>query len=150
MTIKITGIPELQQTLAGIRRMPAQVLDDMATIAYTTMRAGAGRHSPRPSGTGFLFKSLFREGAGTMLQRVGHDGALAPYAQWVIFGAVAHEIKPRKAKVLSWIGGIGGNRRVFRYRVWHPGYIGDNYRDEALNAALQHLAASVSTRLGAL
>lgn len=148
MTVTITGIPELQQTLAGIRRMPAQVLDDMATIAYTTMRAGAGRHSPRPEGTGNLFRSLFREGAGTLVQRVGHAGP--DYAEHVIFGSRAHEIRPKTpGGVLAWRSRFGGPM-IFRRRVWHPGYIGNNYRDEALNAALQHLAASVSTRLGAL
>jgi hypothetical protein len=126
-------------------------VDDMATIAYGTFRAGAGRHAPRPNGTGRLFASLFHRGTNTLVQSVGHDGTVAPHAEFVIFGSVPHEIRPKGpptgAKVLSW---MMGNRRVFARRVWHPGYAGDNYRDTALADALAILPAAVSDSLKGL
>lgn len=150
ITVTIKGIPEAQFMLARIAGIPEQVLDDMAAIGHEGMRQGAGRHSPRPTGTGRLYRSLFRSGQGTKRQQVGHSLDDAPHAEHVIFGSIPHEIKPKNAKVLSWIGGIGFNRRVFRSRVWHPGYIGDNYRDRALNDSVARLPDFLSQRMGAL
>lgn len=150
MTIRITGVQELQRTLSLIGGIPAQVVDDMAAIAYGSMREGAGRHSPRPEGTGRLYRSLFRTGTGTKTQAVGHSLDDAPHAEHVIFGSIPHEIKPKNAKVLSWIGGVGFNQRVFARRVWHPGYIGDNYRDTALSDAFRRFPDFVSQRMGAI
>jgi len=152
MTIRITviGVPELQRTLALIGGIPAQVVDDMAAIAYQGMREGAARHSPRPEGTGNLFRSLFREGAGTKTQRVGHSLDDAPQAEHVIFGSRPHEIRPKKpGGVLAWRSRFGGPM-VFARRVWHPGYIGDNYRDVALNDAFRRFPDFVTQRMGAL
>ena len=150
ISITVTGVTELQRTLSLIGGIPAQVVDDMAAIAYTGMREGAGRHSPRPEGTGRLYRSLFHTGQGSKRQQVGHSLDDAPHAEHVIFGSIPHEIKPRNAKVLSWIGGIGYNRRVFRFRVWHPGYIGDNYRDVALSDAFRRFPDFVTQRMGAI
>ena len=150
ISITVTGVTELQRLLLSINGIPAQVVDDMAAIAYTGMREGAGRHSPRPGGTGRLYRSLFRTGTGSKTQAVGHSLDDAPHAEHVIFGSIPHEIKPRNAKVLSWIGGIGYNRRVFRFRVWHPGYIGDNYRDVALSDAFRRFPDFVNQRMGAI
>lgn len=150
MTIRITGVQELQRTLSLIGGIPAQVVDDMAAIAYQGMREGAARHSPRPNGTGRLYRSLFRSGQGTKRQQVGHSLDDAPHAEHVIFGSIPHEIKPKNAKVLSWIGGVGFNQRVFARRVWHPGYIGDNYRDTALSDAFRRFPDFVSQRMGAI
>lgn len=136
--------------LSSISGIPAQVVDDMAAIGFQGMRQGAGRHSPRPDGAGRLYRSLFRVGEGSKVQTVGHYLDEAPHAEHVIFGSIPHEIKPRNAKVLSWIGGVGFNRRVFRFRVWHPGYIGDNYRDAASTEAVARLPDFLSQRMGAL
>jgi len=152
MTTRITttGVPAAQLMLSQIRGVPAQVVDDMAAIGYQGMREGAGRHSPRPEGSGWLFRSLFRIGEGTKTQRVGHYLDEAPHAEHVIFGSFAHEIKPKRAGgVLAWRSRFGGPM-VFARRVWHPGYIGDNYRDVALNEAVGRLPDFVSQRMGAL
>lgn len=149
-SIRLTGIEELRRTLTLLGDVPTQVLDDMAAIAYGSMREGAGRHSPRPNGTGRLYRSLFRTGTGTKTQAVGHSLDDAPHAEHVIFGSIPHEIKPKNAKVLSWIGGVGFNQRVFARRVWHPGYIGDNYRDTALSDAFRRFPDFVSQRMGAI
>jgi hypothetical protein len=146
-SVKIEGLNEIAALVAVVSRIPTQVIDQMATVAFGTMRAGAGRHSPRPGGTGNLFASLFYAGAGTKRQEVGHDGARAPYAEFVIFGSRPHEIRPKNAKVLSWIGGPGFNTRIFARKVWHPGYIGDNYRDTALNDAIAMLPTAVGNAL---
>lgn len=150
ISITVTGVTELQRLLLSINGIPAQVVDDMAAIAYTGMREGAGRHSPRPGGTGRLYRSLFRTGTGSKTQAVGHSLDDAPHAEHVIFGSIPHEIKPKNAKVLSWIGGVGFNQRIFAKRVWHPGYIGDNYRDRALNDSVARLPDFLSQRMGAL
>lgn len=150
MTIRTIGIPEAQFMLARIAGIPAQVLDDMAAIGHEGMRQGAGRHSPRPGGTGRLYRSLFRTGTGSKTQAVGHSLDDAPHAEHVIFGSIPHEIKPKNAKALSWIGGVGFNQRIFAKRVWHPGYIGDNYRDRALNDSVARLPDFLSQRMGAI
>ena len=152
MTIRITitGVPELQRTLSLIGGIPAQVVDDMAAIAYTGMREGAGRHSPRPEGTGKLYRSLFHTGQGSKRQQVGHSLDDAPHAEHVIFGFPAHEIKPKRpGGVLAWRSRFGGPM-VFARRVWHPGYIGDNYRDVALSDAFRRFPDFVNQRMGAI
>ena len=143
MTIRTTGIPEVQQMLAAIRGMPEQVLDDMAAIAYGSMREGAGRHSPRPEGTGRLYRSLFRSGTGSLKQTVGHYLDEAPHAEHVIFGSIPHEIRPKKpGGVLAWRSRFGGPM-VFAKRVWHPGYIGDNYMIRAADDSIRQFRAIV-------
>lgn len=150
ISIRITGVQELQRTLSLIGGMPEQVLDDMAAIAYGSMREGAGRHSPRPEGTGRLYRSLFRSGTGSLKQTVGHYLDEAPHAEHVIFGSIPHEIRPKKpGGVLAWRSRFGGPM-VFAKRVWHPGYIGDNYRDAALDDAFRRFPDFVNRRMGAV
>ena len=147
LSVQITGIPALQLSLGLMRGLPRQVVDDMATIAYTTMRNGAGRHSPRPEGTGMLFRSLFREGTGSLTQTVGHNLNDAPHAEYVVFPTRPHWIRPKKpGGWLAWRSRFGGPM-IFRREVWHPGYAGDNYRDAAINDALAQFAAIVTNRL---
>ena len=137
ISITVTGTEELARTIASTRLLPRAVIDDMADIAQATMRAGAGRHSPRPGGTGRLFASLFRTGLGTLNQVVGHDLQSAPHALFVVFPTRPHLIVPKKpGGVLAWRADGGGGPWVFRKKVRHPGYRGDNYRDEAVTAAL--------------
>jgi hypothetical protein len=147
MFISIKGIDDVRGMLPRLREVPRQVVDDMATIAYNTMRAGAGRHSPRPMGTGRLFRSLFREGQGGLVQTVGHDLGAARHAEYVVFPTRPHWIRPKRAKMLSWIGGVGFNKRIFAREVWHPGYRGDNYRDEAINDVFAQFDAIVDANL---
>jgi hypothetical protein len=148
-SVTITGVEGLRQTLRNVAVFSRQVVDDMADIAFITMRSGAGRHSPRPQGTGRLFASLFREGAGTLRQVVGHDLGSAPHAMFVLFPTRPHEIVPKKpGGVLAWRSGGGGGPWVFRRRVWHPGYVGDNYRDEAVNDAIARMKQIVDTNFG--
>lgn len=144
-SVQVTGADVAAATILSVGRVPVNVMDGMAALAFATMRAGAGRHSPRPQGTGRLFASLNRQGAGALTQIVGHDRTQAPHAEWVIFGSRPHAIRPRNAKVLSW---IGPNGRVFARSVWHPGYIGDNYRDDAVEATMRALAGIVDNALG--
>jgi hypothetical protein len=152
VTIRITatGVPELQRTLSLIGGIPAQVVDDMAAIAYQGMREGAGRHSPRPEGSGRLYRSLFRVGEGSKTQTAGHYLDDAPHAEHVIFGSRPHEIRPKKpGGLLAWRSRLGGPM-IFARRVWHPGYIGDNYRDTALSDAFRRFPDFVTQRMGAL
>jgi hypothetical protein len=147
-TVQVQGLDATVAYIRGLSRLPRAVLDDMAAVAHEEMRRGAARHSPRPGGTGNLYRSLFINGIGSnqyqIRRTVGHDGAIAPYAQWVLFGSQPHEIKPKNAVVLSWIGGPGFNQRIFAKRVWHPGYVGDDYREVALRAAIAEMSGAVS------
>lgn len=133
--------------LQEFRQFPKFVIGDLAAAAWAPFRGGAGRHSPRPEGTGRLFRSLFHEGKGTIEQTIGHDPEVAPHAQYVVFPTVAHEIKPKKqGGWLAWRSRFGGPM-VFRRRVWHPGYEGDNYRDEAAAEAVARLPDFIANRL---
>jgi len=146
MSVTITGIDELKLTLGNIGSFERQVIDDMADIAFATMRAGAGRHTPRTGGTGRLFASLFRTGSGTLSQVVGHDLESAPHARFVVFPTRWHYIVPKKpGGTLAWRADGGGGPWVFRKKVRHPGYRGDNYRDEAVESALAGMRQIVET-----
>ena len=143
--IKITGLAEAIAAITDVPKLIEPVLTELAAQAHEGMRQGAGRHSPRPGGTGNLYASLYSK-AAPKFREVGHDTRLAPYAQWVIGGSVAHAIKPKKAKMLRWFAWPGGPP-VFSKGVWHPGYSGDNYLDRSADAAVQSLASIVDRTL---
>jgi hypothetical protein len=128
--------------------VPREVLDGMQAIAFATIRGGAGRHTPRPRGTGRLFASLFQDAPAPLTRRAGHDLDRAPHAQWVIGGSVPHAIPKLRGpnqKMLRWFGPTG--LPIFARSVWHPGYIGDNYIQSALNDTLRQFSAIVDRAL---
>lgn len=55
--------------------------------------------------------------------------ATAKYAQFVHDGTRPHEIRPRRARALRFIGRDGV---VFAARVWHPGYRGNPFLASAV------------------
>lgn len=138
IAVKVSGADKAATWAVNIVPYVAQqAISGMAKIAFDTMQQGAGRHSPRPDGTGKLRSSLYNESQGPLVSRVGHNTSVAPYAQWLLHGSVAHIIRARKAKMLRF---KLGNQTVFARFVKHPGYIGDNY----LNTAEQNALASFS------
>jgi hypothetical protein len=141
ISVIIKGIDGVVVELGKIGKPLARtVINSLADIAYEKMREGAGRHSPRINGTGFLFKSLFRtEYFQEARVTVGHDENIAPHAIFVVRRTRPHEIKQKiGGPMLHWIGGVGGNKHVFRHRVWHPGYIGDPYDEVASQEAVRN------------
>jgi len=147
-SIRITG---LDGVVVEIGRLPAEfsrrVLGEMSDVSYEQFRQGAGRHTPGVNGTGKLYKSLFKkvENSGMRIT-VGHDGDIAPHAIFVLRPTRPHAIKPRYAKRLSWIDNgrgdsIGSGKRVFSRGVWHPGYRGDPYDENATQEAVRQFAA---------
>lgn len=145
MTVTTKGIPEVVAYIRSLSTLQEEVIDGIAAVGYEGMRQGAGRHSPRPGGTGKLYASLYNRLIPKGRQ-VGHDTGQAPYAEWVIAGAVAHIIKPRNAKALRWFAWPGGPA-VFSKGVKHPGYAGDNYLARAADDAVKSLAAIVDRTL---
>lgn len=145
-TIGLDGVVvEIGRLPRGIERF---VINGLGDIAHEQMRQGAGRHSPRPTGTGRLYKSLFKdEDFGAARVTVGHDTTIAPHAIFVLRRTKPHEIKQRTGgPMLSWIdygGGenstrIGSGKRFFARSVWHPGYRGDRYDERAEQEALRN------------
>jgi len=55
-------------------------------------------------------------------------------AYFVDKGPKSHNIKPRKAKMLSW---RDGGQTIFAKRVHHPGYRGQPFRQRAAEEALR-------------
>jgi hypothetical protein len=145
MTVRIEGLDAAIATVTATLNIKERVLDDMAAVAYEGMRQGAGRHSPRPGGTGNLYRSLYSKLIPNG-REVGHDTRQAPYAEWVIGGSVPHIIVPKNAKALRWFAWSGGPP-VFAKRVKHPGYIGDNYLGRAADDSIAALAGIVDRTL---
>jgi hypothetical protein len=146
--VKVTGADKAATWASNIVPVTAsQVISEMAKIAFSTMQQGAGRHSPRPDGTGKLRSSLYNESQGAFVSRVGHNTSVAPYAQWLLHGSVAHIIRPRNAKMLRF---KLGNQTVFARFVKHPGYAGDNYLNVAEQTALSSFARFVDNALRAV
>jgi len=71
--------------------------------------------------TGRIIQSLLLDGSGLNYE-LYHDLEIAPHALFVHWGTEAHEIKPKKKKVLRRPDGIGFE---FPEPFWHPGYEGD-------------------------
>src|SRR5574337_1322721 len=141
MGIKIEGLDAAGTTISVIgQRVPAQVVADMASLAYSRMQDGAGAHSK----TGNLRASVSKLQLTRFTWAVGHDESRAPYAQWVIQGSEPHVIRPKHANALRWTGPFG---RMFAFRVDHPGYVGDDYVQWAGDAALSNMAAFVSAAM---
>lgn len=146
--VKVSGADKAAAWIVDIVPSVArQVISDMAKIAFDTMQQGAGRHSPRTDGTGKLRSSLYNESQGPLVSRVGHNTSVAPYAQWLLHGSVAHIIRPRNAKALRF---KLGNQTVFARFVKHPGYAGDNYLNTAEQNALTSFARFVDNAIRAV
>lgn len=112
------------------------VLLQMSQVAHDRVQAGADRHTK----TGALFRSVYNRQTPSGGREVGHDPVAAPYAQWVVFGARPHIIRPKNKKALRFPV-FSGFR--FAKSVKHPGYRGDDYMTAAANAAVVEFAAIV-------
>jgi len=64
---------------------------------------------------------------------VSVGGSGAPYARFVHDGTAAHEIRPRRRRMLRWASG-GGEQFRYARKVRHPGTRPDPFLREALEA----------------
>lgn len=136
-TIRIDGLAE---STVEIRELPPtvarQTILGMSQLAYDGMQAGAGRHNK----TGALFQSVYNRALAPLQRQVGHDAQRAPHAVFLLHGSRPHKIAPKDKKALRW---VSGNGFVFARTVNHPGYRGDNYLEDAADAAIRGMAELV-------
>lgn len=133
--------PRSLGTLAEIRRRMLRLVPDLsrdvteqtAQQVFDEAHSAADKHTQ----TGALVRSLKMRRRGNNQLEVYHDLQVAPHALFVHWGTKAHEIRPRRKKVLRW---VGPNGFVFARRVWHPGYKGDPYLIRARSAVAQRFA----------
>lgn len=85
-------------------------------VMETAVRVESGAISRAPVDKGNLKRSMGRKiHQGGMAAEVYNTAEYAPHVE---FGTRAHEIRPKKGKLLSW---IKGGKRIFARRVRHPG-----------------------------
>lgn len=75
------------------------------------------------------------------------DRTRAPYGTYVHQGYKAFTIVPRYKKVLRWVGRDG--KFVFAKRVRHPGYKGDPFLFNALDAKKEYISNVFDNRVDA-
>lgn len=113
-----------------------QTIGKLSQVAYDHVQAEADTHTV----TGALFRSVVNRPYGSTGREVGHDEKMAPHAPFVVFGTRAHEIVPKLGGSRTFLRFIGRHGDfVFRRRVWHPGYAGDDYITTGAVAALDAL-----------
>lgn len=74
------------------------------------------------------------------------DRTEAPYGPYVHQGTPAHTIEPRVKQALRW---VDGSNFVFAKRVRHPGYKGDPFLFNALEAKTEFVQNMFSSRVEA-
>lgn len=74
------------------------------------------------------------------------DRTEAPYGPYVHQGTAAHIIEPRVKRALRW---VDGSDFVFAKRVRHPGYKGDPFLFNALDAKTEFVQNMFSSRVEA-
>lgn len=131
LTIRISGIEGVEQTLARIPKASERAVMALAERIHELAREGADKHTK----TGALIDSL---GHGPKRipggWEIGHDRQRAPHAIFVHWGAKPHVIKPKKRKILRWPGAGGF---IFARFVRHPGYKGDPWLAHAADQAVR-------------
>lgn len=134
---KVTGVEAARREMLRAASAPPKALAQVAEDIKDFVAEQAGKHNK----TGALVQSTYLRRAGQDYD-IGHDGQRARYAEFVHWGAPAHDIKPKNKRVLRW--GAGGMWH-FAKRVHHPGNKADPWmtRAAALAPRLfdQHLQA---------
>lgn len=131
LTIRISGIDGVEQTLARIPEASERAVMALAERIHELAREGADKHTK----TGALIDSL---GHGPKRipggWEIGHDRQRAPHAVFVHWGTKPHVIKPKKRKSLRWAGDGGF---IFSRFVRHPGYKRDPWLAHAADQAVR-------------
>lgn len=137
LTVSITGIDGVQQTLARLVPKSEQAVLMLAERVHELAVVGAEKHRK----TGALVDS-FGHGP-TKIQggwEVGANRQRAPHAVFVHWGTRPHVIRPKNRKVLRW---AAGGSFIFAKFVNHPGYKGDPFLVNAANQAIREFPRMV-------
>jgi hypothetical protein len=156
MRVEIKGQEELARRLANIpQQFQNGVLRKVAQQVFGAAQKGADRHTK----TGALRQSVFLKPIpGNNGYLVGLDERRAPYARYVHEGTRPHviESKPypfpvyfmrktktgkvapylKRKKSLRW---AHGNNFIFAEKVFHPGYKGDKFLEQAVQAGINYV-----------
>ena len=108
---------------AGIK----QVLQDAGSIGYPVMQAA----TPVRSGALQASETMTIDGPKLSLLAGGDTAPYAPFVEW---DTMPHDIYPRKARVLHWTDGSGEH---FAMHVHHPGTKGKKMVWQGAEAAKQ-------------
>jgi len=112
--------------------------------AVPTIREMVKGLTPAPGSTGELAESV-EVTVGPAALKIEW---MAPYAQYVEFGAEPHTILPRTAKALKFMTKSG--EIVYRKRVEHPGYSGWHFLDRIAATLTPVLKAMIEMQLQAI
>lgn len=150
--LNLAGLDEVRDSFARlVPEVKGKVLRGLAQVAFDTAQRQVDTHTQ----TGALARSLRLQADGDGGWIIGHDQQHAPYAPFVHWGTRAHDIRPRKKKVLRWVGEKGavtrnaqgrfvsGTKFVFARFVRHPGYAGDPWLVTAADEAVRQFDAIV-------
>lgn len=139
ITIKVTGLDNVQRELTATQKLPDQAIRDLSQYIFDRAEKGAGKHAK----TGALERSLYNKKI-TGGREVGHAAQVAPYARFVHWGTRPHVIQPKKRKALRWP--VDG-KFIFAKRVHHPGYKGDPWLLKAVDEASRNFDQIVAGSL---
>ena len=64
----------------------------------------------------------------------GQEGR-TPYLGYVLYGTIAHEIRPKQNRPNPHLRFVQNGQIVFAKRVWHPGTQANNFLERAVEAA---------------
>lgn len=146
------------ELLREAARFDADLHAGLADVVTETCEAGAAHARAAGRFTDRSEDGLRANVRGVLIRRTdkgaeGEIAALKPYASYVEEGTPAHEIYPRRAGALAFVGRAG--ELQFARRVNHPGsrafpFMGPAYlkAEGALRATTERLCARLLARLG--
>ena len=142
ITVSVTGVEGVQQTLAKIVPQSTKAVRELAQKIYELADQGADKHTK----TGALRRSLYlRSLPNRSGWEIGHDRQMAPHAVFVHWGTRPHVIRPKTKKLLRWATPFG--KWVSNKAVNHPGYKGDPWLIRAADQAVRSFDQIVAKHL---
>lgn len=140
MSVKVTGVHDGPLSRFRWGLVARQWTDQVEPLVKEALRKKAP--VGRGPGAGRLRDSIRSQHTVSAANTVVTFTASVPYAGFVIDGTAAHDIRPRHAQALHWVG-PGGS--VFARLVHHPGTRPNPFPE----LAIRPLAADIQARLEA-
>ena len=139
MKITLTGSAKISDAFRSlVPDLQSKAVARLAQTVFKDVLSGADKHTK----TGLLHQSVQLRKISSDTYVIYHDSQIASYWRYVHWGAKPHLIRPSKKKALRW---PSGNGFIFSRFVRHPGYKGDPYMVNALDAAPAHFENIVNS-----
>ena len=143
MTIKTTNLKETMEWLKNLdEELEKKLLTEVTHEAHEKAIKYAAPHRRKGHMEAAIKRKIKKNEGEIYIDDIGMlvdwRGQKVNYAAFVLFGTRPHEIKPKNKKTLRFFY-KGVDEFVFRKKVHHPGYRGDDFMYRAIKDTFKQL-----------